>query len=372
MHWRCMFISHFLCNMAVRVRILVILTGLTGIHSITTVSKVSVKAGGSISIPCLYEPQYRNNVKYLCKGYDWTSCSYVVKTDTQSSRKFSISDDKIQRIVTVTIKDLKEQDTGDYWCAVEINNGGDDGQYFHLSVTGGTPALDVDHQEIQGFIGGEISIKCHHSNRGVIKWCRLGSSCVTEQYGSIDGTEVTIDRRVPNVFTVAMSGLRTESSGWYWCDKRGFQMPVHLTVTEKPTTTTVAATTLLTTTEPENPPTGSVDKETTTVQSEQQSDSIYLKSFIILLSLLIFIAMVTMFIWLKLKKHKHAKAAASATTAEVDVTYCNIGEMRKTSGQTSYTQSNVDVMYSSVVFKKPKRALKVESNDDNVTYSTLA
>ena len=59
---------------------------------------------------------------------------------------------------------------------------------------------------------------------------------MTEPSGLIDGTAVTIDRRVPNVFTVAMSGLRTESSGWYWCVKGGFQMPVYLTVTEKPTT----------------------------------------------------------------------------------------------------------------------------------------
>ncbi|KAM8738467.1 polymeric immunoglobulin receptor-like isoform 2-T2 [Acanthopagrus schlegelii] len=333
--------------MAVHLRILVILTGLTGICSVTTVSEVSVKAGGSISIPCLYEPQYRNNLKYLCKGYDWTSCSSAIKTDKQSSGRFSISDDKIQRIVTVTIKDLKEQDRGDYWCAVEIKKLVDERKYFYLSVTGGTPALDVDHQEIQGFIGEEIAIKCHHSNRGVIKWCRLGSSCVTEPSGSIDGTEVTIDRRVPNVFTVAMSGLRTESSGWYWCDKGGFQMPVHLTVTEKPTTTTVAATTLLTTTEPENPPTGSVDKETTTVQSEQQSDSVYLKSFIIRLSLLIFIPVVTMFIWFTLKKHKQAKAAASATA-------------------TSCTESDVDVMRGSVVFNRPKGLQKTSSAESDV------
>ena len=255
-----------------------------GIHSITTVSKVSVKAGGSISIPCLYEPRYRNNLKYLCKGYDWISCSSAIKTDKQSSGRFSISDDKIQRIVTVTIKDLKEQDRGDYWCAVDIKKLVDERKHFYLSVTGGkkpldifiqlllfkfkqfgwntlrrvhclfwrliirlptsaqsfspedTPALNVDHQEIQGFIGEEITIKCHYSKRGVIKWCRLGRNCVTDPSGSIDGTEVTIDRRVPSVFTVTMSGLRTESSGWYWCDKGGFQMPVHLTVTEKPTT----------------------------------------------------------------------------------------------------------------------------------------
>ncbi|XP_036980403.1 uncharacterized protein LOC119033912 [Acanthopagrus latus] len=328
--------------MTVHLRILVILMGLAGIRSVTTVSKVSVKAGGSISIPCLYEPRYRNNLKYLCKGYDWTSCSSAIKTDKQSSGSFSISDDKIQRIVTVTIKDLKEQDRCVYWCAVDIKKLVDERKYFYLSVTGDTPALNVDHQEIQGFTGEEITIKCHYSKRGVIKWCRLGRNCVTDPSGSIDGTEVTIDRRVPSVFTVTISRLRTDSGGWYWCD-RGFQMPVHLTVTEKPTTTTVAATTLLTTTEPENPPTGSVDEETTTVQSEQQSESIYLKNFIIRLSLLIFITVVTMFIWFTLKKHKQAKAAASATA-------------------TSCTESDVDVMRGSVVFNRPKGLQKSQTS----------
>ena len=59
---------------------------------------------------------------------------------------------------------------------------------------------------------------------------------MTEPSGSIYGTEVTIDRKVHNVFTVTMSGLRTESSGWYWCVQGDLQMPVHLTVSEKPPT----------------------------------------------------------------------------------------------------------------------------------------
>ncbi|XP_073338484.1 polymeric immunoglobulin receptor-like [Pagrus major] len=228
--------------MAVHLSFLLLLTGLTGIHSITTVSKVSVKAGGSISIPCLYESRYINNVKYLCKGSDWNSCSYAVKTHKQSSGKFSISDDKIQRIFTVTIKDLMEQDAGYYWCVVEINDGGDNGKYFHLSVTRVTPSLYVDHQEITGVIGEKITIKCYHGYPGVIQWCRLGGSCVTEPSGLIDGTEVTTDRSVPNVFTVAMIVLKTESSGWYWCVQGDLQMPVHLTVREKSTTEKAATT----------------------------------------------------------------------------------------------------------------------------------
>ena len=43
----------------------------------------------------------------------------------------------------MTIKDLKEQDHDYYWCAVEINNGGDEKKHFHLSVTRGKNPLDV-------------------------------------------------------------------------------------------------------------------------------------------------------------------------------------------------------------------------------------
>uniref|UniRef100_A0A8C2ZGJ5 Ig-like domain-containing protein n=1 Tax=Cyclopterus lumpus TaxID=8103 RepID=A0A8C2ZGJ5_CYCLU len=191
--------------MAVYLKFLLIVTGLTGIHSITTVSRVPVKAGDSISIPCLYGSQYTNHVKYLCKGYYWTSCSTKVTTETQNtSKKFSISDDKIPRIFTVTVKNLTVKNSGYYWCAVEINKGSDVRERFRLSVTRDVPPVSTTNH----------TINCYY-NPGEM-WCRLGSSCVsTDSSGSINGTGVTINASVPNVFTVMMSGLKKESSGWY-------------------------------------------------------------------------------------------------------------------------------------------------------------
>ncbi|XP_037637666.1 polymeric immunoglobulin receptor-like [Sebastes umbrosus] len=337
--------------MALHLRVLLLITGLTGIHSITTVSKVSVEARDSISIPCLYASQYINHVKYLCKGYYWSSCSYAVKTNQRNSGRFSISDDKSRGIFTVTIKDVTDKDTADYWCAVEIDGGSDVGEKFHLSVTKGTPSLYVDHQEITGFKGDNITINCHYRYSGEIAWCRLGSSCVTMSSGSIDGTRVTSNASIPNVFTVTMSGLRTESSGWYWCVKGDLQMPVHVTVIEQPIT----------------------DRAPTTGQSEQHSVSVELKRFIISLSVLIFIVMVALFIWFMLKRHKQTKATSSAmTAAEEEVTYSNVEHIRKTSSQKSHAESDVDVTYSSVVTTRPQRVRRVEANDENVTYSTLA
>ncbi|XP_044069946.1 uncharacterized protein LOC122884288 isoform X2 [Siniperca chuatsi] len=260
--------------MAFHLIFLLILIRLTGIHSVTTVSQVSVKVGESITIPCLYDSQYKNQVKYLCKGYYWSSCSYAVQTNQpQNPGKFSISDDKNQRIFTVTIKDLTDKDA-DYWCAVEIIGGADIREYFHLSVTRGTPSLYVDYQKITGFKGENITISCNYSNSGEGKWCRLGSSCVTDQSGSIDGTRVTINASVHNVFTVTMSELKTESSGWYLCVKGDLQMPVHLTVTEQPTTKQTKAESSATTTVEEEVTYSTVKhmRKTSSKRSDAKSD----------------------------------------------------------------------------------------------------
>lgn len=95
-----------------------------------------MKAGNDVSIPCLYEPKYKNHVKSLCRGYTWESCTYEIKTNQRNSEKYSINDDKTQRVFTVTIKDVTHQ-AGFYWCIVEIDNGLDDGERFELQVTKG-------------------------------------------------------------------------------------------------------------------------------------------------------------------------------------------------------------------------------------------
>ena len=100
-----------------------------------------------------------------------------------------------------------------------------------------TPNLYVNQQEITASEGGSVTVICHYKYSTERKWCRLGRTCVTDQSGSIDETAVTINASVSNVFTVTMSELRTESSGWYWCATRDLQMPVHVTVNKLPSIT---------------------------------------------------------------------------------------------------------------------------------------
>uniref|UniRef100_A0A673CJM8 Immunoglobulin subtype domain-containing protein n=1 Tax=Sphaeramia orbicularis TaxID=375764 RepID=A0A673CJM8_9TELE len=156
------------CEAASLVLLLYFLPHINGYFCrISTVSKVMVEKGGSISIPCFYESKYTDNVKYLCKGCKWRICSYEVKTNQYNSTKYLISDDQ---------------------------------------------------------------------NQG---WCRTGgegpTSCIKDS-GKKDDTKVTINRNTPGVITVTMSELRERSSGWYWCTDEDLQMPVHVTIKERPTT----------------------------------------------------------------------------------------------------------------------------------------
>ncbi|XP_028324846.1 uncharacterized protein LOC114477014 isoform X5 [Gouania willdenowi] len=224
--------------MAVHFSILLLLSGVTGICSITTVRKVSVKTGKSISIPCLYSSENTDKVKYLCEGYSWHSCTFVAQTNQpQNSDKFSITDDKTQRIFTVTISKL-DKSNNNFWCVSGVQ-GSYIREYFYLSVTKGESSLYTEEQNYVGYIGENITIKCFSKVTGVKKWCRLGGPCVTDSIrdGAIHGTTVTINTSVPGGFNVTMSKLRSESEGWYYCEAGDFQMPVYIRVQNRPETT---------------------------------------------------------------------------------------------------------------------------------------
>lgn len=111
---------------------------------VTTVDEVSVLEGGSITVPCRYDPQYANHVKYWCWGSMRAFCSSLARTDetrptNPTEDKVSIFDDPAQEMFTVTMNKLKEGDSGWYMCGVEIGNGWkpDDVAYTKVKVIHG-------------------------------------------------------------------------------------------------------------------------------------------------------------------------------------------------------------------------------------------
>ncbi|XP_048051295.1 CMRF35-like molecule 5 [Megalobrama amblycephala] len=77
--------------------------------------------GERVEIRCSYKSGYESNSKYFCKG----ECSFGFKNIMVESgspakdERFSLTDDKKNRVFTVTITDLRTADEGQYWCAVK-------------------------------------------------------------------------------------------------------------------------------------------------------------------------------------------------------------------------------------------------------------
>ncbi|XP_026117931.1 CMRF35-like molecule 1 [Carassius auratus] len=206
-----------------------------GTLSMKTLNHVTLKENGSITIPCLYENQYKPNLKYWCKGYFWASCK--VKAHANDTGKWTITDYPAYNIFTVKLNNPTSSDSGSYWCAVEIGTHAnpDYRKYLYVTVKS-APDVSVSSSSVCGHEGGDISVQCLYSSgdqNKVKQWCRYKDQrCYT--VGSADTSQnpsVQIsDDDGRRSFTVLMTGLRWTDSGWYFCSVGDLQVPVQLLV----------------------------------------------------------------------------------------------------------------------------------------------
>ncbi|XP_056278725.1 CMRF35-like molecule 3 [Pseudoliparis swirei] len=86
--------------------------------------------GGSVTVPCQYELQFRDYTKYWCRGQIYELCEIVVKTPRRSRKgRSTIADDKKAGVFTVTLTSLRESDEDKYWCVIARS-----GRNIHTSV----------------------------------------------------------------------------------------------------------------------------------------------------------------------------------------------------------------------------------------------
>ncbi|XP_006869747.1 PREDICTED: CMRF35-like molecule 4 [Chrysochloris asiatica] len=79
--------------------------------------------GGSLTVQCQYGPGYQTYIKWWCRGAEWVSCNKFVKTTGSEQEvtksRVSIRDNHKNRIFTVTMENLREDDEDIYWCGIE-------------------------------------------------------------------------------------------------------------------------------------------------------------------------------------------------------------------------------------------------------------
>uniref|UniRef100_A0A3B5KK67 Immunoglobulin V-set domain-containing protein n=1 Tax=Xiphophorus couchianus TaxID=32473 RepID=A0A3B5KK67_9TELE len=73
--------------------------------------------GRDVTFSCHYDQGYEDSEKYFCKN-DCGSSDVLITTKQKNKGKYSITDDKKIRLVTVTISGLQSHDAGKYWCGV--------------------------------------------------------------------------------------------------------------------------------------------------------------------------------------------------------------------------------------------------------------
>ncbi len=79
-------------------------------------------SGHKVNITCTYDKTDQAKEKYFCKSLG-TTCSELIKTEEKDkwvdSGRFSLFDDRKAAVFNVTIRDLREQDSGTYRCGVK-------------------------------------------------------------------------------------------------------------------------------------------------------------------------------------------------------------------------------------------------------------
>ncbi|XP_062377327.1 uncharacterized protein LOC134066126 [Sardina pilchardus] len=343
--------------------ILILLTTLQGILSISSVSKVTVRKGQTIIIPCHYDAAYRYKKKIFYGYYGdywdyWGDWHVIVDSGRlPQSDRVSMSNYPAQTVFTVTMRSVTESDEGLYQFNIEGS-----WQYEYKDVyisVKDSPALYVPSQAETGYVDGSITINCYYSNKyGVKKWCRIDGRCIWGS-GYIDGMRVYMSTDADSrVFKVIMTRLQLKHTGWYYCSVGDLQMPVHIIVRQKTTTQrTITQQPAINTTTTRTTSTVDDLSSTSTTNKTHTQNGFSLTLLLGMLGLLMLVVICGALTLLRLKKHRCAAGPGEAVFE------------RKSSAVMQNSQEDPEVTYSMIAMTNPKNA--ADDTHGDVTYSTV-
>uniref|UniRef100_A0A3Q1IUE6 Ig-like domain-containing protein n=1 Tax=Anabas testudineus TaxID=64144 RepID=A0A3Q1IUE6_ANATE len=199
-------------------------------------TKVQSYEGGSVAISCPYESQDQNNMKYICRRNQPSSClqQALITSNNRQNTQFSLTDDKESRKFTVTITSLTQKDSGSYLCGVHRNTGLDVFSAVDLKVIENTCCDSFT--KVQSYEGGSVSISCSYESQDQnnMKYICRGSqpsSCLQQALitsNNRQNTQFSLnDDKVSRKFTVTITSLTQKDSGSYLCGvKRNTELDV--------------------------------------------------------------------------------------------------------------------------------------------------
>ncbi|XP_041837782.1 polymeric immunoglobulin receptor-like isoform X3 [Melanotaenia boesemani] len=180
------------------------------------VNKIQSHEEASVSISCPYESQDKNNLKYLCRGKQPSTClqQAVITSNSTQNRRFRLTDDKTTRF-TVNIASLTLEDSGLYLCGVHRNTGLDVFTAVELKVK---EWCCLKSKNMSGIVGRAVTLQCpyppqHQNNRKFLCKGDKHNSCtdMTNQ------SRFTLHNVSSHSFLVTIKDLEAGDAGTYWC-----------------------------------------------------------------------------------------------------------------------------------------------------------
>ncbi|KAK6472080.1 CMRF35-like molecule 1 [Huso huso] len=363
-----------------KMKFLVLLAALSGAAALSGPDQVNGLLRESVTIQCRYGKDYKDSVKYWCKGQFRISCITLISTDDlQTNDRISISDNKTEGVFTVTMRQLREEDEGYYCCGIRSKP---------LSLDEVTSVyLTVNKDMVTGWIQELVTIQCRYDkgfNNYVKYWSKgrifKDSTVLVKTDETKTPNRISIsDNKTEGVFTVTMRDLREEDEGRYWCGiKRiGYDEGTseYLTVnkgTLKPTaktttTTTPTATTPTPTTERTAPATASTAVNTSsspgqTGHTTSQDASNLLIILSVVCGCLLFLCVLCLIIRMKINRDKQKGAIRSSTPPSVTYTTVRFQNNAQTPAG--------DGIYANV--NPSQRQTEAPQRSESVEYSVLA
>ncbi|XP_059527084.1 CMRF35-like molecule 1 isoform X8 [Myotis daubentonii] len=91
---------------------------------------------GVLTVQCRYDTGWETYRKWWCRGAVWGSCKILVQTNESTfgvKERVSIRDNQTNHTFTVTMKELRREDTDTYWCGIE-RTGSDHGVPVKVTI----------------------------------------------------------------------------------------------------------------------------------------------------------------------------------------------------------------------------------------------
>lgn len=87
-----------------------------GISGFTTLETV----GQNFTFLCNYTQREQSLTKFICKGGNPSACQTLANTNnTSKNERFSMNDNKTQKNIIITVREVTTNDSGTYWCGAE-------------------------------------------------------------------------------------------------------------------------------------------------------------------------------------------------------------------------------------------------------------